>query len=136
MLVQMSSRTHSNAHSFTWLLLLLYYSMILLYYDNSFAIAGVALFNDVDTVGAEIDPRYSFATMRQAMLAMAFLTVTNNWNDLLYPVIGMNNIMHYHIRVYYLACRHKHVYCCKATFEAKCCCTLSHLRKVCNAVID
>jgi hypothetical protein len=56
--------------------------------NNSFAITGVALFNDVDTVGAEIDPRYSFATMRQAMLAMAFLTVTNNWNDLLYPVIG------------------------------------------------
>eukprot|EP00953_Heterococcus_sp_UTEX-ZZ885_P042502 21589-Heterococcus_DN1.PRE.2 len=56
-------------------------------HDMRFAIAGVALFSDVDTVGAEIDPRYSFATMRQAMLAMAFLTVTNNWNDLLYPVI-------------------------------------------------
>ena len=31
---------------------------------------------------------YSFDTFPHAMLAMLALTVTNNWNDMMYPLIG------------------------------------------------
>eukprot|EP00953_Heterococcus_sp_UTEX-ZZ885_P038715 19872-Heterococcus_DN1.PRE.3 len=66
---------------------ILNHKLVFYHHTNAvFALSRVVHCN-AEYVGAEIDPRYSFATMRQAMLAMAFLTVTNNWNDLLYPVI-------------------------------------------------
>lgn len=32
--------------------------------------------------------RYSFSSLPEACLALFFLTVTNNWNDLLYPLVN------------------------------------------------
>lgn len=32
-------------------------------------------------------PRYSFSTLPEAAMTLFFLTVSNNWNDLLYPLV-------------------------------------------------
>ncbi|CAM9499373.1 unnamed protein product, partial [Hapterophycus canaliculatus] len=54
----------------------------------SFATVGMAVFANAksDILG----PRYSFATLPEACMALFFLTVTNNWNDLLYPLVNSN----------------------------------------------
>ncbi|CAM9717141.1 unnamed protein product [Scytosiphon promiscuus] len=54
----------------------------------SFATVGMAIFANArsDVLG----PRYSFATLPEACMALFFLTVTNNWNDLLYPLVNSN----------------------------------------------
>lgn len=32
--------------------------------------------------------RYSFSTLPEASMALFFMTVSNNWNDLLYPLVN------------------------------------------------
>ncbi|CAM9436438.1 unnamed protein product [Choristocarpus tenellus] len=61
--------------------------ILMLYFcvSFSFAVVGMGLFTD--TSSDELGPRYSFGTLPEALMSLFFLTVTNNWNDLLYPVI-------------------------------------------------
>ncbi|CAM9498188.1 unnamed protein product [Discosporangium mesarthrocarpum] len=61
--------------------------ILLLYFcvSYSFAVVGMGLFGDAKS--DTLDPRYSFSTLPDALLSLFFLTVSNNWNDLLYPLI-------------------------------------------------
>eukprot|EP01084_Bolivina_argentea_P204744 349699_1 len=53
----------------------------------SFAAIGMALFRNNSISIDGLDTRYSFKTMKHAMLSMFFLTIGNNWNEMLYPMI-------------------------------------------------
>ncbi|CAN0445858.1 unnamed protein product [Ascophyllum nodosum] len=55
--------------------------VLYVYVSHSFAAIGMALF--ADSKSDILAPRYSFSTLPEALLALFFLTVTNNWNDLL-----------------------------------------------------
>eukprot|EP00903_Cladosiphon_okamuranus_P010280 g9732.t2 len=52
----------------------------------SFATVGMAIF--ADATSDLLEPRYSFSTLPEACMALFFMTVSNNWNDLLYPLVN------------------------------------------------
>ncbi|CAM9781465.1 unnamed protein product [Pylaiella littoralis] len=51
----------------------------------SFAAVGMAIFANAKS--DTLLPRYSFSSLPEACLALFFMTVSNNWNDLLYPLV-------------------------------------------------
>ncbi|CAM9168445.1 unnamed protein product [Ectocarpus sp. 12 AP-2014] len=53
-----------------------------------FATLGMAIFANARSV--LLEPRYSFSTLPEAAMTLFFLTVSNNWNDLLYPIVDSN----------------------------------------------
>eukprot|EP00752_Nemacystus_decipiens_P018420 g16518.t1 len=52
----------------------------------TFATVGMAVFADAKS--DLLEPRYSFSTLPEACMALFFMTVSNNWNDLLYPLVN------------------------------------------------
>ncbi|CAM9588976.1 unnamed protein product [Ectocarpus sp. 4 AP-2014] len=53
-----------------------------------FATLGMAIFANARS--GLLEPRYSFSTLPEAAMTLFFLTVSNNWNDLLYPLVDSN----------------------------------------------
>ncbi|CBN80110.1 K+ transporter, Kef-type [Ectocarpus siliculosus] len=54
----------------------------------TFATLGMAIFSNARS--DLLEPRYSFSTLPEAAMTLFFLTVSNNWNDLLYPLVDSN----------------------------------------------
>ncbi|CAN0026247.1 unnamed protein product [Ectocarpus fasciculatus] len=56
----------------------------------TFATLGMAIFATAKS--DLLEPRYSFSTLPEAAMTLFFLTVSNNWNDLLYPLVDSNRL--------------------------------------------
>ncbi|CAM9191254.1 unnamed protein product [Chrysoparadoxa australica] len=63
--------------------------IMLLYFcvSCSFAAIGVWMFDEMDPE-TPLPERYNFTTFSNALLSLFFMTVSNNWNDMLYPYIA------------------------------------------------